>query len=130
MCSSGAKKKRLPNERIVSRDVKQSGGVTVSFVPWNWFCYSHQLPPVRTTESVVVHAHMAFRFIRCVTLLHLPPALHPRVLGDAVCEHLPPPLLQHVGEGQRGHNGQCLLQQEVDLRFYRKKRIASNNFCS
>lgn len=50
-------------------------------------------------------------------LLHLPPLLHPFVLGDVSCEHLPPPLLQHVGERQRGHNGERLFQQEVDLGF-------------
>lgn len=59
---------------------------------------------------------------RC--LLHLPPLLHPFVLGDVPGEHLPPPLLQHIGEGQRGHNGERLFQQEVDLGFW-KQRLPS-----
>ena len=51
----------------------------------------------------------------CLRLLHLPPGLHPFILGDVPCEHLPPPLLQHVGERQSGHNGERLFKQEVDL---------------
>lgn len=58
-----------------------------------------------------------------VALLHLPPAFHPLVFGDVACEHLPPPLLQHVRERQRGHDGQRLLQEEVDLRFCRQKYL-------
>lgn len=53
----------------------------------------------------------------CLGLLHLPPALHPFILADVPCKHLPPPFLQHVGEWQRGHDGECLFQQEVDLGF-------------
>lgn len=63
---------------------------------------------------------------RCFTyiglcLLHLPPALHPFILGDVPCKHLPPPFLQHVGERQCGHDGERLFQQEVDLRFWQGK---------
>lgn len=50
-------------------------------------------------------------------LLHLPPALHPFILGDIFCKHLPPPFLQHVGERKCGHDGECLFQQEVDFCF-------------
>lgn len=50
-------------------------------------------------------------------LLHLPPAFHPLILADVPGKHLPPPFLQHVGEGKCGHNGERLLQEEVNLRF-------------
>ena len=55
-------------------------------------------------------------------LLHLPPLLHPFILGDVPLKHLPPPLLKHVGEWQCGHDGECLFQEEVDLSLCKKTK--------
>lgn len=63
------------------------------------------------TAKLIIYTH----FIWCFCLLHLPPALHPFILADVPCKHLPPPLLQHVGEWQCGHNSERLFQQKVDL---------------
>lgn len=65
---------------------------------------------IHEMDYVLMHHMSSF-------LLHLPPLLHPFILTDVPCKHLPPPFLQHVGERQCGHNGERLFQQEVDFGF-------------
>lgn len=55
-------------------------------------------------------------------LLHHPPAFHPFILSDVLRKHLPPPFLQHVGKRKRGHDGERLFHQEVDLCFCKDKQ--------
>ncbi len=120
----------LPDERIVSRYMKQSRRVTVGLISGHWLHHPNQLPPVMTTESQHWCCHRLHKSTGSLTdascfgicLLHLPPPLHPLILGNAPIKHLPPPFLQHVSERQCGHDGECLFQQEVDLSFYEAKK--------
>lgn len=133
----------IPDERIVSRYMEEGRWVTVSLISWHRLHHTDQFPPVKRTESqhcvqrekppaarplLMPWSHFPFSHVAnliitdalcavCLCLLHLPPALHPFILRDVACKHLPPPFLQHVGKWQCSHDGERLFQEEVDLCF-------------